>query len=1133
MSRYLSGTALWVVALAAASVPAYAQVVTSSIRGEVLSTADGNPVAGAQVEIIDTRINSVNRQTTGADGFFTAPNLDIGGPYTVRVTAPGFKTREIPGISITLGEPFRLLVDMQVADAGATEKVVVVGQRVQQIDRRGVGTSFGAQNIEEYPSVILNDPKEIIAQSPLAYIDFNAPQNPISIAGRNPRCNSFNVDGVPQNDSFGLNQGGYPTARGPLPLQWIKQLQVAVSPYDTEYNDFCGGVINAVTKTGENEFHGGIYYKFKDQDLIGKDLPNGTSPTKNDFVEETYGAYVSGPIWADNLWFFAGYDRVLRTAPQPDFGPADANVAIPIADVTTAELNQIISISQTKYGFNPGGLLNSFTEDNTRWMGKLNWQINENHRAQIAYQEAEGGTLENSRFSTAATGLLGLSSNRYIDAERLKSYTLQVFSDWTDDFSTEFRLGRVKVKGDQDSLNGNNFPEIYVQADNVPGNQSTNGYVILGGDQFRHFNELAYRFDSVKLTGTYTADSHLIKGGYERKMLRIFNGFVQGSDGIFRFDSIDDFDAGIVSTTDDTFFSVGRGREPIRYANAPDNNPATASASWGYNVDTFYLQDDWEIDSNFAVMAGLRYDRYTSEGTIRQNAGFLTTYGFSNTKDLGGLDIILPRASFSYDIPGETEEDLSWTIRGGVGRYSGGSPNVWISNSYSNDGLSYVQVQGVPGAAVTGGFLPAANFIGTPPVNFNLSTVPASLQSLLPLQVGNGPVNALAQDFELPNVWRGSLGVDVKWDGWQATAEYMYNDDENQIFYRDLRMAQRTASNALGTAPAGGRIFDGRILYDHINDIAGATLRPKDGSNDLVVYNDNQGHASYIILAIKKDWDYSEDWGRFGVNFGYTNSKVIDLGGGTSSTAFSNWANRSFVNVNEPEAAQSDYERRHRFTVGGSWAYQLFGFMETRVKMFGQAMSGQGFSYTFTGNPFNDTVNIAGNPGGVAIQYMDNLPSGRALLYVPRVNAATGLVDFASDPNVTYAAGWNAATMTSFNSFIQNTGLVGYNGQIAPRNAFDSPWINRIDVGLEQEVQLFDEHRAVLEFNIFNFGNLLNRQWGHYQSPSFPQTQTVVNANYDAETNRYQFNSFSTSTINLTRQNPSLWQMQVGVRYEF
>jgi hypothetical protein len=1109
-NRLMSGVAAWVLALGMA-VPAYAQAVSSSIRGEVLAGDSGDAVGGAQVEITDTRTNARQTLTTGPDGFFNASGLEVGGPYSVRVTAPGYKPFEGRNISITLGEPFRLLVGLE-REVAATERVVVRAQRNPKIDARGVGASYNQNNVRDLPS-ISRDFKDVISQNPLAYQDAGtviggAQQNPISIAGQNPRCNSFLVDGLPVNDSFGLNFNGYPTARSPLPIDWSRQVQVAVSPYNTEYNDFCGGVVNIVTRSGENDWRGSAYYYFKDQDMIGRTI--GTvKRTKPEFYEENFGATISGAIIPDKLFFFAGYDRTLRVTPVsigPGEGAPAGTFSTQVPGITQAEVDQVINISKAVYGYDPLALDNAFREDNRRWVGKLNWQINEDHRVQVSYGESEGGTLNTRASSSTGLPILGLRSNWYLDAERLTNQSLQLFSKWSDDFSTEFRIGRVHVLGDQAPLNGAEFAEVYVRTngqDNVA-NNADDGYIVIGPDQFRHFNILEYTYDVVKLTGTYSIDSHVIKGGIERKMLDIFNGFVQGSDGIYRFNSIADFQAGIVASALDTRLAAGRGREPIRYANSPTNSEIRASASWGYTIDSLYAQDDWDVTSDLSVMFGLRYDRFSSDGFITPNAGFTAAYGFDNTKSLDGLDIILPRASFSYDIPGETESDPSFVIRGGLGQYSGGSPNVWVSNSYSNTGIDYVQVQGTPGQAVTGGNLPAANFIGQAPVNFNLFNVPAALQTLLTFQSGNGPVNALDPKFELPSTWRYSAAVDTRWEDWSVTAEVLYMDLQDQLMWRDLRSVDTGVRT----------LADNRIIY---GPKAG---RPNDGGRDILLYNVDEGSAFFLIGQVEKAWDIDEA-GQVKFRLGYTYSDVQDIGGGTASTADSNFQQRAFVDLNEPLLARSDYEREHRFTMGANVSYDFFGGYETRLNLFGQHMSGQPYSYVYNNNPY----------GG-------NGQTFRSLVYVPKTDAA-GNVTATSDPNVFYAAGYNVA---AWDAFLKNSGLIQYAGQIAPRNEFFSDWATRVDLSLEQEVKLWGDHKTIFEFDIFNLGNLINNEWGHFTSPNFFPTQGIVNNTVGAgcagiAANQYCYSNFNAASVPGSIVNTgypsSVWQIQVGVRYEF
>jgi len=1153
------------------SVPAYTQAVSSSIRGEIVSSADGTYVSNAAVEIIDTRTNSVTRHTA-PNGQFNAAGLDVGGPYIIRVSATGFRNIEITGVFLTLGEPFRLTVTLEAATAGAPERVTVTGTRGNaKIDKRGVGASFSERNIRDMPTAN-NDFKEVINQSPLANHELagnNSTQSnqPLSIAGANPRCNSFNVDGVAQGDSFGLNSGGYPTARSPLPYNWTKQIQIAVSPYDTEYNDFCGGIINVITKTGENEFHGGMYYNFKDQDLRGKDIGNGTSPPKTDFMEENWGAYISGPIIEDKLFFFVGYNRILAVGSQAEFGASDSGAANTVSTINQAELDQIINIAKTVYGYDPGGTATTAPEDIKNIMAKVNWNITDNHRFQYTYQASEGGANQTGSFpSTNATVItnpqrLALSSSRYFDGEDLKSHNFQFFSDWTDRFSTEVKLGRVFVIGNQLPLGGADMPSILVQADNTPNASNasytgTDGYVVFGPDSSRHFNFLEYTANVAKIVATYDLDDHVIKGGYEKKTLDIFNSFVQGADALYRFDCITDniagngncFDEGIVALFADQRFGTNLNAttpaNSITYNNHPSNDPSGAAAKWGYNIDSVYAQDDWNVTPELAVMVGLRYDRFDSKGDIPINPQFTAVHGFSNAKDLDGLDIILPRASFIYDLPlADDAEDGAFEVsfRGGIGRYSGGSPNVWVSNNYSNNGLQQVLLSGSPlgGNAPLAGIDP--NFLTTSPGGGlqNLEDVHPLLQSLLSGLSSNGTVNALHPEFELPSMWRANLAADMEWDGWQATAEYLAMEAWDQLYYQDLRMAQRTASNARGTTISGGVGPDGRIIYDHIDDIAADdTIRPRSG-NDLVLRNADKGEGEFIILGVGKTWDYESGNGDFRINLGYVNSNVDDMGGFTSSVAFSNFVAPARVNMNEAEVGRSDYERKHVLKGSVSTSFRFFEFLESRLFLFGQSMSGQGISYTFNGNPFIDNVDLPGNPGGVQVTYADNQPNNRALLYVPRANAA-GVVEcsggVSSDPAVVFGAGFNCA---GFNTFLAQTGLIDYAGQISPRNFDSGPYITRIDLGFEQEISLFGDHRAVFEFNLFNFGNMINKKWGLWQTPVFQNSANVVGANYDAETNRWIYNTFAAGGS--AQQGPGLqtntaasqWQLQLGIRYEF
>ncbi|BCW88275.1 hypothetical protein sos41_14140 [Alphaproteobacteria bacterium SO-S41] len=1118
-----------------------AQSVSGSIRGTVVDS-EGFSVPGASVTIKNEATGQTTSTTSSDGGFFNASGLPVGGPYTVTVTAASYKSTAVKDVYLTIGEPLRIEITMTSTDATvASEEVTVIGVREANpaIDERGVGAQFDAESIRNLPTVN-RDIKEVVQQSPLAYIDFGDTDSPLSIAGANPRCNAFLVDGLPQNDSFGLNRGGYPTARGPLPFDWAKQIQVAVSPYDTEYNDFCGGVINIVTKSGENDFHGSAYYYFKDDSLRGnKSKELTTNPI---FEEKTYGATFSGPIIEDTLFFFLGYDKIERVTPisiGPGEGAAANTFTFQVPGVSQQDIDDIASIAKNKYGFDPMGLASGFTEENERWFAKLNWNINNQHRVALSYQRVRGGTLSTTTQGTpavssaTAAGKLALASNWYLDAEDLDAFTIQIFSDWTDRFSTEFRAGRVKVKGNQLPLGGNEFPEVWVRTNGVDNitNNADDSYVVFGPDFSRQYNYMDYTFDQYKLTGTYDLDEHVIRGGLELKKLDVYNAFVQGARGTYRFNSIADFNNGILASANDSRTNVTPGTYSIQYNNAFTNNPDDAAALWGYDLYSVYLQDDWDVNSQFSLMAGVRYDWFSSRGNIPLNTGFTSTYGFPNTGDLSGKSIFLPRFSFSYDFEIPEDEDLSLTVRGGVGRYSGGSPNVWISNNYNSTGNILTSIQGYPGQPIAAGSginFPAANFIGTAPVNFDLFPVPAALQSALTTRAGAGVVNALDPDFKIASTWRFNIGLDGDWAGYKFTVEYLKMVGKDQLFWKDLRQGApgNIAPVNAYDLPAPDAAL-GRVRYDSVR--LGGT---GSAARDIILTNVDAGESQFIVLSGQKSWDMFDGAGGIDLAVGYTWSDVTDIGGGTSSVANSNLTNRAYTNLNDPELARSDFERRHRYTMNLGLKYSFFEGYETRFNFFSVRMSGQPFSYVFASG-------ATGTAG-----FGQNQQNGANLFYVPKADSS-GVVTATSDPIIAYTAGTTPAQIAAFDSYLKQTGLSEYTGKISPRNEFFGPWSSRIDFSAEQDITVFDDHKITLEFDIFNLTNLLNKNWGRFTSITFPPTANVINTNIvQGGTNGCTAAATATCYLYDVRTLPavgaresvadaSYWQIQVGIRYDF
>ena len=436
----------------------------------------------------------------------------------------------------------------------------------------GADSRYGAQEIKELPS-ISRDIKDVVRIDPKAWVD---PTNAdaLEVAGVNNRYNTITVDGVRQSDDFGLNNNGYPTQRSPLSVDAIEAVSVLSAPFSVEYSFFRGSTINMVTKSGTNEFRGsGFYYK-GDDSLLGD--RTGDTDVNLVFDEDVYGGTLGGPIIRDRLFFFLSYEKLEREAPQ-DIGATGSGFPVEVPNVSQSDYDRIRQIGLDVYGFDVGQTLASAPEEDEKILAKLDWNVNDSNRASLAYQRTEGNELiVNNTNNNPALFRLGAPSNWYDREILMETASVQLFSDWSEIFSTELKLARKEVDTAQVSLFGTDFGEMIVTT-------TDGGTVYIGSDEFRHANELANDVDSIKLTGSFFLGDHALTVGYEREMLDIFNIFVPRSQGQWVFNNIDNFEDQVAAS--------------LSYNNAFTNDAADGAAAFGYDVDSFYVQDEWQGDA--------------------------------------------------------------------------------------------------------------------------------------------------------------------------------------------------------------------------------------------------------------------------------------------------------------------------------------------------------------------------------------------------------------------------------------------------------------------------------------------------------------------------------------------------------
>ncbi len=1049
---------------------AWAQTPTADLRGTV-SAEDGARVEGAQVLLLHLPSGNTFSTDTNSAGAFAFMGQRAGGPYLLTVTKEHYLERTIENIQLNVGkrEVINVLLPQEM------QEVVITAKTLES--QTSGKTVVGEGEIAALPS-ISRDPKDLVRLNPNAYIDNST--SGLSIGGSNNRFNSITVDGIRQDDDFGLNLGGYPTQRSPISLNTIEQLAVETSPYDVSYGGFLGGNVNVVTKSGGNDFHGSAQVNYSDDNLTGDKSDNDT--LKSDFMEVSYGATLSGPILRDKLHFFLSFDGLNARTPVT-VGLQGSGQPNEVKAITQADLDRIQEISERVYDFDAGDPSKPLDELDLKLFSKLDWKIANDHRATVTYQFVTGNVVQRNGSSDTR---LRLTSNWYNKDETLHAYTARLYSGWTDSFTSEIEFSGKNVATEQVPLNGREFMHARIATSNPdPANpeQTLKGDVQLGPDEYRHANQLTNDLINVKAKANYLLWNHLLTGGWEFSRVDIYNLFVPRSHGYVDYASIDDFENKIVKS--------------ISYQNAITNNPDDAASNWAYNINSYYVKDEIEILKNLSGQIGVRYELYSTGDRIPWNGTFNERYGFSNTARLDGRDIWMPRAGLSFrPIPG-------LNLRAGSGLFSGGTPNVWVSNAYTNNGMLIDRVNSSDHAVIDG---------------FDGRHIPEALQQ--GLTAGKGNVDALDRDFDLPASWKSGVGLDydfalpVVGNGFELTLDFLYTQVKSAPLWKDLRRDSDAFSTGTFNNRPVGTLPDGRPYYD-------TTFNPSRGY-DLLLTDTDQGYGYTVSGSLSKTWKAG-----LAVSLGYAHQTMRELLPAAGSTSATSYAQVAAIDPNNPRLARSNYERTHRVIGVVSYTRPLFADllralgktpkltrqMNTTLSMVFESRSGQPYSYTFGGTD-STLAQVFGEANDFA-RYR------RMLFYVPRGDGS----------DVDFAEGFDEA---AFNSFLEKKGLAKYRGRIAPRNAFEGPWVHQVDLRIKQELpNPFAGHRAMFFFDIENVGNLLTREWGRDEGVPFPFLVPVVDVNVDRASGKYIYTNLNTARPTQVNPLSSVWRIQLSLAYEF
>lgn len=1026
-----------------------AQSTTSSIRGKLFDS-QGNPVANAEVVVKDQRTGAERRVSSNDSGSFFAPNLQVGGPFTVFVNSVESAVVQ----NISLGDAYQLTIDDVGAETAnsSIEELVVMGKAVVADVSSGPSAVF-SQDILESAVAFNRDIKDVFSNDPRINLDDPSRGSAVNCGGKNPRFNSLSIDGVGQNDRFGLNSNGFASSNGqPFPFDALEQISVELAPFDVTAGGFSACAINAVTKSGQNEFFGNVVYEMSNDSLRGDSFEfsgETIDVDNNDFTEETLGFTIGGPIIQDKLFFFLAYEE----SEQPLFnatGFAGSGNGVERDFLSQADYNRILDIATNLYGYDPGGLPQQSSNDRDALIGRLDWDINDSHRATFIYNKFEGGALTS---SDGDTNEFEFSNHFYNRGSELETTVLRLSSQWTDNLSSELFIGRQDNVAIQETVGDPDFGDFQISI-----GRDT---VYLGADDSRQANALNYDSNLIKLNLQYLTGNHVLTAGFERDKLNIFNLFVQHSAG-GELDFFDDSGFGGLSGIDK--FERGLPDRIYYGSGGGSNNPNDAAANYSITQETLFLQDEYTFDNiDLTIVGGIRYERFSSNDRPVFNAAFTAENGVRNDANIDGVDIIQPRIGFTWDANDFTR------VRGGLGIFSGGNPNVWISNSYSNDGITNVQLResydeslfelALSGAGRPGFDVPQDLFDQVA----NTSAEDAQTSNLV----------IIDPNYEQPSEIKLALGATF-----DLPQEYVLETDLLYSVQRDSAVYQDIAQQIVGQTAAGSPIYEG-VVGD---------------SNFMLTNSSVDADALVLSMGLSKEFENG-----ISMNVGYAYSDAEDVSGMNSSVAFSNFVGVASNDPNNLTAGTSEYNTPHRLTFRFGYENDFFRDLTTRMSLYGVYKNGQATSLTMSSQGLEDDFFLA-----------------RQLLYVPNTN----------DSAVVYADGFDRQ---GFDELIANRSLA--RGQFVSRNAENARSSARIDLRIDQELPSFAGVKPKLFMKINNVLNLLNDDWGAQYDAPFVSEQVVESSVNDA--GQLVYEEFSGATTTETIDAFSVWQARIGIEFKF
>ncbi|WP_160718161.1 TonB-dependent receptor [Chitinophaga solisilvae] len=1083
----------------------FGQVTTSSMTGRI-KDEKGEGLIGATVKATHVPSGTIYGTVTRADGNYNIPGMRIGGPYKVEISFIGYKTVVLEGISLNLGEAY--VINQALNSGQELQTVNIVGEKSTRLgqNKTGASTVINTRQLSTLPTVTRN------------ITDFTrlTPQaNGNNFGGRDGRYNNLQVDGANLNNNFGLSNDPLPGGgASPISLDAYDQISVNIAPFDVRQSGFTGAGINAVTKSGTNEFHGSAYSYYRDQSFNGKKVHDYELTLPNT-ENRIYGGTFGGAIIKNKLFFFVSgeYEKGLAPGitwqPKPDdfTGKLPANMS----NTSVGELQKVSNFLINKYGYDPGSFSNfpAFETKNYKILAKIDWNINSVHKLTAKYSHFKGSdmnqvngssvpnstvgnftvtgpngtTISASRlpFNRFSNNSMDFNNSTYITDHWSKSASLELNSTFSNKISNQLILTYTKNQDTRKPVGGSLFPTVDIF------DGTGKNYISFGTDPFTRNNDLINNIFSVTDNFTYYKDNHTFTAGLTYEYQKVGNMFMPGSSSYYIYNTLQDFMDDKAPAYYATTYSLVPGK------------PQVYSAELKIGQVGAYIQDNWNVKPNFNLTIGLRADmpiylEQPLENPAISALSFPDKDGNMKNYNTGKWPknriLLSPRIGFRWDVM----NDKSLIVRGGTGIFTGKIPFVYLTNMPTNSGMYQNQV-----ALNKPADLADIKFSTDP--NKYLSKFPTT-----PSTVAPAGFTLIDPNFRFPQVFRTNIGFDKTLGaGFTFTFDAMYTKDINAVKMRNANLKEPTKN-----LDANG---DNRPFYPSGSD---KFVNPKQ-TTVIVMENTNKGYSMSFTGQVAKTFAN----GLYG-SVAYTFTKAKDVTANPGNQAASIWqSNPTRGTSNALELYNSVYAIPHRIVASVSYRKEYAKHFASTLSLFYEGTSAGTISYVVNGDLNGDGNNAAD------------------LLYVYAKGSDVPFVDLVDKNNkVLFTV---AQQQAAYDQFLSNSKYLSKRkGQYAERNSALLPWYNRLDARFLQDFFITTKggtrHTLQLSVDMLNLPNLLNKNWGVRQQVTINNPLSRNSVSTDGKVT-YNMNTLGSELLTTPyqdlRTNLSTWGMQLGVKYIF